>query len=224
MKKTVPLKKEIVFSNNLAEITAIALEHELREEFGVVVGNLIVSGSYKMNDISVNVEEFKEVIKVNIELSDNYLLDDLKMDIEDFYYEIIDSKVLSVNIEIGLDGLKEKPLPIPDVVNEIDNRVEIEKIKFDEKEDLVINDRCIEDEEIIRSIEPSEVKTLFDSFDESVETYSTYKVYLVKESDTIEGICLNYGVTMEILEPYNDLSDVKFMDKIIIPSIISDKN
>ena len=38
-----------------------------------------------------------------------------------------------------------------------------------------------------------EVKTLFDSLDET-DTYSTYKVCIVKESDTIESIITSYVI------------------------------
>ena len=53
MKKTVPLKKELNFKNHLAEIVSIALDHELNLENRVIKGNLIVSGSYKINDIDI---------------------------------------------------------------------------------------------------------------------------------------------------------------------------
>ena len=60
--------------------------------------------------------------------------------------------------------------------------------------------------------------------DESVYTYSTYKDYFEKESDTIESIVINYGITRELLEQYNDISDVKIGDKLIIPSIFNETN
>ena len=107
MKKTVPLKKELNFKNHLAEIVSIALDHELNLENRVIKGNLIVSGSYKINDTSVNTEEFNFTIPVNIEMSDRYNLEHMTIDIDDFYYEIINNNILSVAIEIGLDNLEE---------------------------------------------------------------------------------------------------------------------
>ena len=108
MKKTVPLKKELNFKSNLAQIVSIALDQEFKLEGSTVKGNLTISGSYKMNDVSVNTEPFSFNIPVNIELSDRYILDNLSIDIDDFYYEIIDNNILSVNIEIGLDKLEEQ--------------------------------------------------------------------------------------------------------------------
>ncbi len=210
MKKTVPLTKEIKFDTNIAEVTSIALDHDLSKEGNEVIGTLVVSGSYKMNDVSINVEEFKHNIPVNIELSDHYDSSKMLIEIDDFYYEIIDSKGLNVNIEIGLNNLFEKEL-IERKIEVLEEVEEIEEIKeFEEKKE--------------ERMEISEVKTLFDSFDESVETYSTYKVYIIKENDNIESIMLNYNVSKDILEQYNDLSDLKIGDKIIIPNVLDDKD
>ena len=107
MKKSVPLKKELNFKSNLAQIVSISLDKEFDLEGSSVKGNLLVSGSYKMNDVSVNTEPFSYNIPVNIELSDRYILDNLSIDIDDFYYEIIDNNVLSLHFEIGLSNLEE---------------------------------------------------------------------------------------------------------------------
>ena len=128
MKKTVPLKKELNFKNHLAEIVSIALDHELNLEDRVIKGNLIVSGSYKINDTSVNTEEFKFNIPVNIEMSDRYNLENMTIDIDDFYYEIINNNILSVAIEIGLDNLEETLPPF---------KYEKEKVEAVVKEDAI---------------------------------------------------------------------------------------
>ena len=41
----------------------------------------------------------------------------------------------------------------------------------------------------------------------------------MKETDTIESICLKYNVSENILNEYNDMSNVSIKDKIIIPEI-----
>lgn len=227
MKKTVPLKKELAFKSNLAQIVSIALDQEFKLEESTVKGNLLISGSYKMNDVSVNTEPFSYNIPVNIELSDRYILDNLTIDVDDFYYEIIDNNVLSVNIEIGLDKLEEKEQieitkeeikeeSIEELANPIKYEEQIvEKVdNMSERNDTIKNDR----------MDVKEVKTLFDSLDESVDTYSTYKVCIVHESDTIESIVIKYGITRELLEQYNDISDIKIGDKLIIPALFNETN
>ena len=221
MKKIIPFRKEINFKTNLYEITSISLDHELNLDDSTIKGDLIVSGSYRINDISVNVEEFKYCIPVDIEMSDNYILDDVKIDIEDFYYEIINNNVLSVNIEVAIDNLKEAPME--EVKNPIILDEEIKSVNFDitNLEDIKplefepIN--CINKE--LPRIDASDVKSLFDNFDDSNETFSTYRICIVKETDTIESIMINYGITKDLLSEYIDISDIKIGDKLIIPSI-----
>jgi len=219
MKKTVPFKKELTFNNNVAEITSIALDHNLELQGKTVQGELEISGSYKMNDVSINTEEFKYSIPVSIELSDRYDVDELTIDIEDFYYEIIDNNALNVNVEIALDNLKEAPL---EPVLERNEEVQVEE----EQEEAIPIPVEVETPatKLETRLDASEVKTLFDSFDESLETYATYKVCIVKEADTIEGICIRYGINREILDQYNDTNDIKIGDKLIIPSLMDEKN
>ena len=197
MKKTVPLKKDIPFKTNIAEITSIALDHELNLENRTIKGQLVISGSYKINDTSVNTEEFKYNIPVNIEMSERYILDNMKISIDDFYYEIVDDNLLSVSIEIGLDNLKEEEILPP--------------FKYEEEKVIPVS------QEVVDERVDEEVKSLFDNFDDN-EDFSTYKVCIVKENDTLESIMLKYNVNKELLEQYNDISEIKIGDKLIIPS------
>ena len=50
------------------------------------------------------------------------------------------------------------------------------------------------------------------------ETYATYKVYIVRENDSLETILEKYDTTRDALSMYNDLSELKVGDKIMIPS------
>ena len=131
------------------------------------------------------------------------------IDIEDFYYEIINSNILSINIEVSIDNLKEIPME-ENVKNPIileDNIVAVDKIES----------ICEENDDLER-IEVSNVKSLFDGFEDSNESFSTYRVCIVKENDTLESILLNYSISKESLLEYNDISDIKPGDKLIIPS------
>ena len=193
MKKIVPFKHDINFKNNLAEIVSISLDHELKLVDRVVKGGLTISGSYKMNDISINTEEFDFNIPVNIEMSNKYLLDDLEISIENFYYEIVDNKILSINIEIALDNIEEQI-------------IEKEPI-LEPASDFVLEPKYRNNEEIdiLSELEDSEI-------------YSTYQICIVKENDTLESILLKYNITKETLELYNDINEIKIGDKLVIPS------
>ena len=64
---------------------------------------------------------------------------------------------------------------------------------------------------------------LFSNLD-STETYTTYYVYIVKEEDTVDKILIKYGITKEELESYNDITEIKPGDKVIIPKTSEQRN
>lgn len=61
------------------------------------------------------------------------------------------------------------------------------------------------------------MSSIFSSLASSEETFSTYYVYMVRETDTIESIIDKYQTTKEELQNYNDLTNVKVGSKLIIP-------
>lgn len=211
MRKIIPFKKEIIFKTNLSEITSISLEHNLSKISDCEIeGDLIVSGEYKIADTSVDVEKFLYELPFSVNMDERYILDDIVIDIDDFYYEILNDKVLSINIDVSIDNLSEKEIELEpiniqkhDILEEITEENSIED-KLSEEE------RCIE-EETIKS-------TIFDNMDNFSETYKSYRVYIVRDGDTLETILEKYEITKELVEEYNDLTEIKIGDKIIIPS------
>ena len=61
------------------------------------------------------------------------------------------------------------------------------------------------------------MSSIFSSLASSEETFSTYYVYMVRETDSIESIIDKYQTTKEELQNYNDLTNVKVGSKLIIP-------
>ena len=244
MKKIIPFKKQIYFKTNVGEITSISLEHTLSPISDTTIkGDFIITGDYKMTETSVTTDPFEFNIPCEIELNENYNLDKVQINIDDFYYEVIDSKILEVNIDVLIDKLEEK-----DIINEISiKHSTIEEFEADlQKEDIsipekqeerevleekevdknMINDvqEEVKEEAVIenkeesdRCIEDEEIKPLFTSFGTTEEEYRTYKVYIVREGDSLEQITTKYQITKEELEKYNDLKEISIGDKIIIP-------
>ena len=207
MKKIVPFKKDIALNTNIYEIKSISLEHSLSlKEKNIVEGKFIISGSYKMTDTSTSTDEFNYKLPFEIQIDEKYETKDLTVDINDFYYELIDNKILSVNIEIVIDNLEEKKLDIKEELRE-----EIKKTnQIENSETSNLNEEIKEERnEIITSI--------FDDMNNN-ENYVTYKVHIVTENDTVESIIQKYKVSENILNSYNDLSNIKIGDKIIIPA------
>ena len=198
MKKIIPFNKDIEFTN-IAEINSISLEHTLKlKEENLVSGEFIVSGTYKMTDTSLNTDNFEYKIPFDISIDKKYDTKDIDIDINDFYYEVINNKILSINIEVSIDGLKEKE----------------EKEVVEEPEVL---EETLENDSFERKESEESAKSIFEDLDEN-ERYSVYKVHVVTENDTIENILQKYEITKEELEAYNDLKDMQIGDKLIIPS------
>lgn len=192
MQKKVTFNKEIPFDTNIDEINSISLEYEVdTKKDSLISGKFIVSGDYRMTNVSENLDSFDHELPFSINLDKKYDIDDADVDISDFYYEVINSKILSVNIELTIDNIEERE------VEEVEK--EIEEIA-DDVEEVIDN-----------------TKSLFDDLD-TAETYTTYKIHIVTENDTIESIMMDYQVKKEDIENYNDIKDMKIGDKVIIPA------
>ncbi|MGI6330069.1 MAG: LysM peptidoglycan-binding domain-containing protein [Bacilli bacterium] len=216
MKQIIPFKKDLLFKTKVSEITSISLEHTLKlEETDYINGEFIVSGDYKITEASLNLENYSFNIPFDITLDTKYKLEQAKVDIHDFYYEIINNEVLRVNIDVLIEGIE----LLNDVVIK-DEEVEVLEInKEDEVEEEPEKEEVKEErtETIIETKE--EVKSLFDSINEFDETFSTYRVYIVRENDSLETILTKYNISKEELSLYNDLDNLKLGDKIIIPAL-----
>ena len=46
----------------------------------------------------------------------------------------------------------------------------------------------------------------------------TYRVYIVRENDTVDSIVEKYQITKEELSKYNILNNISIGDKLIIPN------
>lgn len=212
MKKVIPFKKEIIFESNIAEITSISLEHNLEIKDNSVIGSFDISGSYKMTLTSTITEDFNYNIPFEIALDERYLLDNAMADIDDFYYEILNDRVLSINIEVGIDGIEEIEMEdkMPNIIEESKEFEELNRDESSDIENTQEEKRCIEEENPISNV--------FTSVSD-VETYKSYTVYIVRENDTIESILTKYSVSKEELEAYNNLEELKIGDKLIIPNV-----
>lgn len=238
MKKIVPFKKDIIFKTNLAEITSISLEHSLHmEEDHLITGEFMVSGEYLMTDTSSDTEIFSYNLPFDIHLDEHYIVDHAEVDIHDFYYEIVDNNVLSVNIEVIIDKLEEKEKvtlenieeaeleSVRRVVEPLEIEEEVKEVKEEEKkviEEIKEMEDKEERKEKVEMIDINETSTEVDvavdlKSNEEAE-FSTYRIYILREEDTLETVMMKYNITKEELEEYNNLNELKIGDKLIIPS------
>lgn len=231
MKKSLKLDKELLFKNNIKEITSISLDSDYKVESNELIGNFIVDGEYKIHEVSINREKFDFKIPFKVELEDDIDEETIKLEINNFVYDYKKDELL-VNIEYEVVGDKKDIIVFEDKealdefllnreVEVISDNNEVEELL--NKDDKDVEEVCLKTEIIsddIRNtnendiIQPDEViKTL----DKPKDNFITYQIYKIKENDTLEGIVLKYKTTIDELKEYNDLSSLNINDKIIIP-------
>ena len=221
MKNIIPFKKDVIFKTNLSEITSISLENTLNLKDDTISGDFIISGDYKATDKSTSVEPINLNIPFEIVLDDRFETSKATIDIDDFYYEIVNNNILSVSIDVLVDHLQEKSLiEMEDLVDVTPVRTVLD-LEEEEMENSV-EERCVEEEDTLpkRNIENIEEKinSIFSNGTFNDEVYVTYNVFIIRDGDTLDSIMEKYNVTQDELEKYNDLSNLKLGDKLIIPN------
>ena len=195
-----------------------------------------------LDDMLLDVDDFyyetgKNTLKVNIDL----LLDATEIgepekekedreNINEKDVESIDSNTYNDNddsrVPDEFNDVNYKKPQLENLPNSLDNSgVSLDDIQNDNFMDSINNDNVSDNgtSNIVNSNininenqNINENNNLFASF-ETADTYTAYRVYLIKEDDTIDTILKKYNVTKDDLSAYNDLSDIKYGDKIIIP-------
>lgn len=220
----IPFTKDINFKTNIAKILSVSLEHEYTANPMEVLGNFTISGEYKVHEVSINKESFEYVLPFSVNLTKEIDINSVDFDIVNFTYEVVDDDTLRVNIEYSINAIElpeeKEEVTIDELLDEIDEdvRAEIEDVKEEvkeEKEEIPEKEEVLETEN--RDITDEAKETILNSINKDDNTYVTYHVHIMSETDTIEAICLKYNVTESILKEYNDLTTIGVKDKVIIP-------
>lgn len=236
MKNIIPFKKDVIFKTNISEVTSISLENTLSIKDDIIKGDFLVSGEYKISDKSTSVDPFSLNLPFEIVIDERYNTEKATADIDDFYYEIVNDNVLRIAIDVLIDNLEERPLindfdlidetPKREIL-EVEDEIFEEKSKVEEVRESIVDgtfkeeekkneERCIESE--TEEDMQEKINSLFSNFSKDSEVYVTYNVYIVRDGDTLESILDKYNVELEELKKYNDLSELKLGDKLIIPN------
>lgn len=205
MQKIIPFKKEIVFKDRIDEIVSISMDHHLMREDYKINGNFIVEGEYINNDKK---EAFHFDIPYSGSLDEDYNVEKCTLDIDDFYYEILEPNKLSIHIDILVDKLSEKPLieDIP-ILEDLDNT-----------RNGIVEEEISTKEEVVSLVEESNAQQVEKVLNDKLEeAYMTYKVYIVREGDTLSSILEKYQINEENLRKYNVINELSLGDKLIIP-------
>jgi len=224
----IPFESKVKFSYPVSEILSISLEHEITKNSEDVLGNFLVSGTYKEHELSVNVSDFKFTIPFQVDLPYKIDPDTFTFYIDNFTYELKDNEMLIfidyiVNAKeaIEVENVEdiEDPLEMivdvrneENIINDIQENVVIEKINTEnekpKKEEEVKEDR-LEDTEVIKNINSLSYEN----------DYMTYHVHVVKLEESLESISALYNISKEEILHINNLDEIVENDKLLIPII-----
>ena len=240
MKKIIPFEKELLFKTSVNEITAISLEHNLDlNNEDTISGNFIITGEYKITGASIQKESFSFELPFDIALGTRLNTKECVIDIDDFNYKLKDSNTLYVKIDLYIEGEEETILESDSETSINDDKVveeqELRTINIvkdlpeiasevnimSNKSNIVPEDTMVNNNTNININNEEDTNNLSSIFNDvsDNETYATYRVYIVKEEDTIDKIIEKYDIDKDKLELYNNLSEIKTGDKLIIPSM-----
>lgn len=191
MNKIFTLKKEILFKNNIYDILSLDIDKELKINGNKVEGTFKLNGEYLVRENEQ--DNFNIEIPYYTYIDDMYDVTNGTVDIDDFYYEIKDSNKLVINVDIIVDNIS---------LSEDRNDVSLDIDIIDSFNDVT---ETIKEEKEIYIEETSN------------SNFVTYKVYIVKENDTIEQIMEKYNISYDLLSKYNVINELNIGDKLIIP-------
>lgn len=245
MKENYEIEKELKFNSNLAEILSISLEEKHDVVDGKLVGNFIVSGEYKIHEISLNKEKFSFKIPFEHGIKSDVEESSINVDITNFIYDV-DSENLYVTIHYDLIGdrkdillfddeedldefLKSREVEVilDDVCDEIDDVLDDkeENSVIKELDEIIEENKDIEEEieekkvdEFDRNMDIAK-ENLLNSVKVEDDSYITYQIHIVKESDSLESILTKYKMSLDELKEYNEFNNLSLGMKLIIPVI-----
>lgn len=233
MNNTIEFKKDCIMKTMVSEITDITLSHDYKILDDIIEGYFDVSGEYKITASSVTKEEFMYTIPFSIAISSLIDKNTINLTIEDFNYTV-DKDILHLTMKLNMEyeEIKEEIQmeEEPDLMNDVDEMLNEEV--FNTKEEYhneIMNDtenEIIEEEQIDFEDKKEAEMSMNEIMSkiEKTDNYYKYKVYIMRNEDTIESIAIKYNVTLDNLREYNDIENIQIGDKIVIPYIDEQEN
>ena len=235
MSEAFVVERDFLFKDSIFEITSISVEHDEDINVSNLEGDFIISGDYRLHEISINKEDFSFKLPFTHEIRSNVNLDTVNLEITDFTYELNNNDELHVHIEYIVSG-EQSLIEFADEkdLNEFLNKTDAEVVDLTEDEprfkeiskeetlDIPVEDSKKEEKEEpkgeIKEDKPSEISTnnIIGSINAD-ETYVKYHVHTVMQNDTLEGILDKYKITLTDLKKYNTFEALEVNMKLVIP-------
>lgn len=235
MSEAFVVERDFLFKDSIFEITSISVEHDEDINGSNLEGDFIISGDYRLHEISINKEDFSFKLPFTHEIRSNVNLDTVNLEITDFTYELNNNDELHVHIEYIISG-EQSLIEFADEkdLNEFLNKTDAEVVDLTEDEprfkeiskeetlDIPAEDSKKEEKEEskedIKEEKKSEISTnnIIGSINAD-ETYVKYHVHTVMQNDTLEGILDKYKITLTDLKKYNTFEALEVNMKLVIP-------
>ena len=212
-----------------------SVEHDEDINGSNLEGDFIISGDYRLHEISINKEDFSFKLPFTHEIRSNINLDTVNLEITDFTYELNNNDELHVHIEYIVSG-EQSLIEFADEkdLDEFLNKTDAEVVDLTEDEprfkevskEEILNipaedskkEEKEEPKEEVKEEKPSEISTnnIIGSINAD-ETYVKYHVHTVMQNDTLEGILDKYKITLTDLKKYNTFEALEVNMKLVIP-------
>lgn len=211
------LDKEFLFKSSIYEITSISIEDNHDINGSKIEGEFIISGDYRLHEISINKEDFCFKLPYTHELPSNINLDTVELEITDFNYEFNNNDELKVHVEYILtaeEGIKlfESEAELNKFLD--NNDAEIIDLKENTRaQNEVLIPETKEETEIPSKIDEN---MILGSINEE-EKYVKYHIHTVTMNDSIESITKEYNISLNTLKKYNTFENLELNMKLLIP-------
>lgn len=235
MSEAFVVERDFLFKDSIFEITSISVEHDEDINGSNLEGDFIISGDYRLHEISINKEDFSFKLPFTHEIRSNVNLDTVNLEITDFTYELNNNDELHVHIEYIVSG-EQSLIEFADEkdLDEFLNKTDAEVVDLTEDEprfkevskEEILNipaedskkEEKAESKKEIKEDKPSEISTnnIIGSINAD-ETYVKYHVHTVMQNDTLEGILDKYKITLTDLKKYNTFEALEVNMKLVIP-------
>ncbi len=103
MNEVFTVEKEFLFKNKIYEITSMSIEYNFDIIGSNCKGEFILSGDYRLHEVSINKEDFSFKFPFNVEINSNINLDSVEVEITDFSYGF-NEDVLTAYVEYIVRG------------------------------------------------------------------------------------------------------------------------
>lgn len=211
------LDKEFLFKSSIYEITSISIEDNHDINGSKIEGEFIISGDYRLHEISINKEDFCFKLPYTHELPSNINLDTVELEITDFNYEFNNNDELKVHVEYILtaeEGIKlfESEAELNKFLDNNDAEI------IDLKESTRAQNEVLLPETKEETETPSKIdeNIILGSINEE-EKYVKYHIHTVTMNDSIESITKEYNISLNTLKKYNTFENLELNMKLLIP-------